>query len=141
MLECYEDYSGNFLELTPENLDELAIISENSTVAGYIAKSILSMNEEPQMRKSRILNDHSLDFNLYPNPAYDHFAIEWNNENCNPYKLVMTDISGKIFMEIPISEGISNFQIYTGSLTKGMYIVGLFEKSGMKKFKRMIVIK
>jgi len=83
-----------------------------------------------------ILENHTLNFSLYPNPCNDYLEIFINDAKKNNYFLSVFDITGKIVLSenLFLSE---KFNIKTDQLEKGIYFIQISD--GINKTVQKII--
>lgn len=76
----------------------------------------------------RIDNSSVTTFQVFPNPANEHFYVKFDTETTSNNLL---DISGKVVKEIDSSKLVSSsngvFEIQRGTLAAGMYFITTLE--------------
>ena len=73
------------------------------------------------------VENHSLLFNLFPNPAHDKITIVVEEENLQNLVATLYDIQGKVIMQKKIKE--SNTVINVSAFPKGVFILEVKNKN------------
>ena len=70
-------------------------------------------------------------YRLYPNPANDFVTIE-NQKSTSIKKIVMTDIQGKIVLDLKLMNTVSNYKIDISDKKSGVYYVEVYGEKGLE---------
>ncbi len=73
--------------------------------------------------------NESSQITIYPNPANGYFQIKWTEVVPSPYRLNITDLSGRLILETNWESGAER-TIQIGNLPAGIYIVDLELENG-----------
>jgi len=92
--------------------------------------------------KSIAVTDASLGQN-YPNPFNQSTTVRYSlPQNSQSARIVLTDMSGKVFKQIPISgTGEGNVKIEAESLPAGVYFYSLYVDNTLIDTKKMVLMK
>ncbi len=73
---------------------------------------------------------NKIDFNLAPNPAQENVNIKFNNEVIGQTKIVITNTLGQlVFENNNVDSKLSNLNINTSNLNKGVYFVSVIQNN------------
>ncbi|MEQ8531328.1 MAG: T9SS type A sorting domain-containing protein, partial [Imperialibacter sp.] len=81
---------------------------------------------------------NQLDFGLYPNPANHEVLIALSEESVEDHPLIVSDLSGKVIMELTFKEGEKQKTISLETLISGVYLVHVVD-NGKMHYKKLIV--
>ena len=99
---------------------------------GYRDYWVVKLTKEPNGVNE--LDNYNL-LSIYPNPFTERTLITFDNPNNEEYKMIISDITGKIVMGIDeIYE--NTVEIHRNNLSAGVYIVELI---GRKLFKGKLI--
>ena len=76
----------------------------------------------------------------YPNPAMDATTISFTNLD-KDYTMNITDISGRIVMQVPISGGTTTYPLNVSELNSGMYFYYLTDGQLKTQTEKLNIIK
>lgn len=82
-----------------------------------------------------IKNDYKLD--IFPNPVNDNKITIENNFEAN--RLMLTDISGRQLLSLPLKANVVKQQVALTGITSGIYIIGISNAKGEKVLKKVVV--
>ncbi len=77
----------------------------------------------------KILNNN---FNIYPNPANDFVTIE-NQDKSIIKKIVITNIQGKVVLNLKINEAVSKYTLNLTDKESGVYYLEVYSENGLEK--------
>ncbi len=72
-----------------------------------------------------MLNKKRENISIYPQPANDRIIIKLNMTDANEYKLILTDISGRILFTCSCESGKAPMEINTTLFASGVYLLKL----------------
>ncbi len=78
-------------------------------------------------------------WNVYPNPATDHFYVAPLNSEWMQGKLVLTDMLGKVVKTKPLSSSEGRVRISTSDLRNGVYIYALYDGNTLIEKRKLVV--
>ena len=95
-----------------------------------------TVNLEIIIGSTGVSNSYDNDLRIYPNPASDRIVIEYPNMEYKKYKLILTDLAGKVvhYQDNIFTESI---ELSRGGISSGLYMI---ELSGPKIYRGKIVI-
>jgi len=78
---------------------------------------------------------------IYPNPARDVVSVKVQSVNALNSYMVVTDVSGKIFVKkmIPLASGINNLQVEISQLPAGAFILKIASNDGAESVVKRFV--
>lgn len=79
---------------------------------------------------------------VYPNPAKDHVVFSYNLQNASEnLKLTITDVSGKLVVETPLTNSKGIFHWYTNSVQNGMYFYKISDTKTHHGSGKVVILK
>lgn len=165
LVENYDEYISfrsnlrerNIAQLNSTEINYLVYLAEDEgRVAGY-AKNILCffydicyerelMVDEFGLKSSSVtipeksLEDILYNVELYPNPAVDYTSIKWEiYDEIKEAHYVIVDINGREINRGDVLENKGEIVIDTRNLRQGIYIIGIYNKNGLKANKKLMV--
>ncbi|MFV0564428.1 MAG: T9SS type A sorting domain-containing protein [Flavobacteriaceae bacterium] len=102
---------------------------------------ILDFNiSESSLSTTEIANTKTTEIKLYPNPAKDYVNISLNNNNYNEVSVEVFNLNGqKVLSEQHTFNGTTPFELSTSTLSSGVYVVNITNKSKKTITKKLIV--
>lgn len=91
--------------------------------------SINNPNNCASFMTSNVLENKPLEINIFPNPAQNHFFVQWDNMPAQTIRIYST--SGVLVHEQAVLEGVDLVKISTDNLARGVYIVQFGEVNRM----------
>lgn len=138
----YFNYNGNYSQLGVGEVADLHELAEHRTMAAGIALSILDIHFDvhypmlwadlstSSLRKANpenvLSNDDAESILIYPNPASNSVKIEFTEMHL-PVVARIYDISGKLIMQISITQSSENIDIK--GFENGVYIIKFTNES------------
>jgi hypothetical protein len=92
---------------------------------------------QPGQQTSKLANKNSNEILVYPNPASNEIFIE-NYTGENPM-LRIYNVSGQLLVQQKLGSGKQT--VDTGTLLNGIYFVNLYDKNGISKTKKLVIVK
>ncbi|MBI5914008.1 MAG: DUF1028 domain-containing protein [Bacteroidetes bacterium] len=77
---------------------------------------------------------------VFPNPSGKFFTLDWPHADLTQTKVFLTDFSGKIIFEKPVSSGFNQISL-PDSARAGFYLLHLKNKAGEVLFSEKIILK
>jgi hypothetical protein len=76
-------------------------------------------------------------FDIFPNPVNGSMVTIENNFEAN--QLVLTDISGRQLLSLPLKDKTAKQQVTLPTVASGVYIIGISNVKGEKVLKKVVV--
>ncbi len=105
--------------LTSKGSSDIFIMKLNSTTVGIDENNILYSS-----------------FQIMPLPFHDEVIVSIHKTHLKPYSLFLTDVSGKVIMELVSDQ--SHQQMNLGFLSPGIYFITLREENGIRAVKKVV---
>ncbi len=153
LYHVYNDFGGDFSQLSQNEIDELINVSYTYTKSGGTAKVILLDNFvfdyepeyiEPDNNSERqakgvtniIDNNANSDISIAPNPASTQFGLILNDNVKYPLQLEVFDVSGKLVLSKKV-EYLST--ISTEGIKTGIYSLRITDVNNKTYIKKLII--
>ncbi|MEQ8878974.1 MAG: T9SS type A sorting domain-containing protein, partial [Cyclobacteriaceae bacterium] len=94
----------------------------------YSQQCYLELNFEVRFVEEILGLDDQNNLNIYPNPAKSYIIIDTKNLEFNSLSLI--DLQGKQYLETQINGSGKSLITLPGNLTKGTYLINLFQTNG-----------
>jgi len=99
--------------------------------------------DEPIGKKKDLVDLENVNdqFGVYPNPARDHFTVEMNGVSKQDLSIQIIDQSGKVLQsnEFTAVKGFNKFDLSSGSLTPGIYLIKVATEERVMTNKLLII--
>ena len=143
----YDEHEGDFFQMGPEIEEELLIISEGTTYAAHLAKSLLIIYFQHEYEPVYLLPGNSLRkgnetkaipsdplIYFYPNPSSGTLFLNLNESGVT--KVILTDINGKqlIVKQVIASDDLLDIS----KLAKGLYLIHFYTNDIRVKSEKLI---
>jgi hypothetical protein len=79
--------------------------------------------------------EENINLDIYPNPSTKTLFINFDQQNNNVNKMVMTDVTGKVVFETPLS---NKNEIDLSHTAKGMYILKFYNRDTLLTHRKII---
>jgi len=131
--------AGNYVRLDP---GFEAKAGSEFTARIKPCNNFFAQNKNVAVEEVQTLKTVKEDFKVYPNPASSQVTVEWNYNEEKPTRLFLTDVAGRVVMELPsfkkISAGKMQVQFSTRQLKDGTYFVTLISDNKKHVNKLMV---
>ncbi len=133
---CDDDIDGDGITNDKDNCPDFpnpAQLDSNGDQKGDACENLATSTEEEKQGLSYL--------NIYPNPAYDHIWVEWDQEDADRWQIALVDLSGNSIAEVINVEaagGLNRIRVAVGDLPGGMYLIRMW--SGRKVLSRKVVL-
>ena len=129
----YTDPSAKTLNDTPSSL-----YYKDGMVSGTDSL-VLDIEEHPDFVNGGKTNNY-IDFQIYPNPAKDHFILEMPEASIKPLKVSVWTTNGILIKKFDIENntGESSYYFEINNLPAGLYFISV--NCGLEKTSRKLII-
>ncbi len=80
----------------------------------------------------------AISLSVYPNPATDLVNVNLGERAATEGRLEITDLSGRVVLEMDVRPGYAIYQLQVSSLPQGMYMISWIEEGELKGRSKMI---
>ncbi|MGZ5245413.1 MAG: T9SS type A sorting domain-containing protein [Bacteroidia bacterium] len=94
-----------------------------------------------EFSKFKVIIPNSSCLTVYPNPFTDYVMLNYSTNNAIDGAIKISDISGKVVLQIPVKYSAANIKIDVSSLVAGNYIVMLEGKDGIIEKSKLVIYK
>ncbi len=106
------------------------------TQSGPYSQSLSNIDEAGVAPGIAEITSYNGELNIFPNPFTSKTTIEFSNPNNESYKLIITDVTGKV-MKVVENIQTSKVEIEKGNLSSGFYLI---ELRGERIYRGRVVI-
>lgn len=110
----------------------------------FCSSNFVDSTKHPMLRicyenTTSLPDQHSVSFNLFPNPSSDYISVQLNNHLSDVCQISLYDVTGKLARaENLYHQNGQSIQIDISSLAKGMYFINIKTADGLSATKRFI---
>lgn len=84
---------------------------------------------------TEVINEKEMPVTVFPNPGYDKVFVRFNEMPVKNYKMIVTDMNGKVYKVITTNQLI--YELDVSGLAKGMYILQI-DNNGVKTERKLL---